>query len=96
MPDLIVLEDSDENKVLLDPKFRERLTMISNIKEKHGIDLLNYDSFEDYMTAYLSSMDTKVLECMKHCLDSSGISDEVLDAVLEARLTNTTMLAASI
>lgn len=96
MPDLIVLEDSNENKVLLDPEFRERLTMISNIKEKHGIDLLNYDSFEDYMTAYLSSMDTKVLECIKHCLDSSGISDEVLDDVLEARLTNTTMLAASV
>lgn len=94
MPSLIVLEDSDENKVLLDPEFRERLTMISNIKEKHGIDLLNYDSFEDYMMAYLSSVDTKVLECMKHCLDSSGISDEVLDDVLEARLTNTTMLAA--
>lgn len=96
MPDLIVLEDSNENKALLDPKFRERLTMISNIKEKHGIDLLNYGSFEDYMTAYLSSMDTKVLECMKHCLDSAGISDGALEDVLEARFTNTTMLAVSI
>ena len=96
MPDLIVLEDSNENKALLDPKFREVLTMISKIKEKHGIELLNYGSFEDYMTAYLSSLDTKVLECMKHCLDSGGISDEILDAVLEARLTNTTMLAVSI
>lgn len=96
MPELIVLEGSDENKVLLDPELRERLTMISNIKEKHGIDFLNYDSFEDYMTAYLSSLDTKVLECMKHCLDLSGISDEVLYAVLEVRLMNTTMLAVSI
>ncbi|MET3659624.1 hypothetical protein [Sporosarcina psychrophila] len=92
MPNLIL----DENKALLEPEFHGAITMISNIKEKHGIDLLNYDSFEDYMTAYLSSLDTKVLECMKHCLDSGGISDEVLDAVLEARLTNTTMLAVSI
>ena len=96
MPGLIVLEDSDENKALLDPHFRESLTMIMDIKQNHGINLFDYDSFDDFATALLSSLDTNTLKRIKRTLDSSGTPDEVLDAVLEARLTNTTMLAVNI
>ena len=96
MPDLIVLEDSDENKALLDPHFRESLTMIMDIKQNHGINFFDYDSFDDFATAFLSSMHTNKLQVIKRILDSSGTPDEALEAVLEARLTNTTMLAVNI
>ena len=96
MPNLTFLADTVENRALLNPVFREALTMIVNIKKKYGIDYLDYDSLEEFENAYLSSVNTKTLRCMKHCLDSSGISDEVLDAVLEARLAETTTLATSI
>lgn len=96
MPSLMELGDSDESKALLDPHFREALTIISDINERRGINFFDYDSIGDFTMAFLSSMNTNQLKIIKRILDSSGTPDEVADAVLEARLTNTTTLAVNV
>ena len=95
MPSLIVLGDSAKNRALLDPNFRELLTAAVSIKKNRGIDLLDYDSIDDFTMAFLSSMNTNQLKLIKRILDSSGTPDEVVDAVLEARLTDTTISAVN-
>lgn len=91
MPNLTVLADTEANRALLNPTFREMLTVISGIKEKHGIDYFNYDSVEAFENAWLASLETKVLVCIKHILGSDGAPTEALDAVLEARMTDATI-----
>ena len=95
MSDFIAHEDSDGNKALLDPDFRELLTMIMDIKKNHSINYFDYNSFDDFAMSFLSSLDTNALKRIKRVLDSSGTPDKVLDAVLEARLTDTTKLAVN-
>lgn len=90
MSGVTILDDSVENKALLDPDFRGGLSIISEIKEKHDVDYFDYDSFEDYMNAFLSSLDTKVLERGRRRLAANGETDDVadielVDAVLQSR-----------
>lgn len=84
MPNLTDLADTEENRALLNPNFRKAISIFSDMKEKHGIDVCDYDSFEVYMLAFFSSLDTVSLEHAECNFDFDGAIGEALDTVLNS------------
>lgn len=80
---LTVLEDAEENEVLLNPNFRKGLSIFVKIKEEHGIDVCDYDSFEDFMKAFFSSLSSETLERAKE-FEFDGSIGKSLDAALKS------------
>lgn len=80
---LTALEDSKENEVLLNPHFRKGLSILVRIKEERGIDVCDYDSFEDFMRAFFSSLSPETLERASK-FEFDGSIGTALDAVLKS------------
>lgn len=80
---LTVLEDTKENEVLLNPNFRKGLSILVWIKEEHGIDVCDYDSFEDFMKAFFTSLNPEALERAKG-FEFDGSIGEARDAALKS------------
>lgn len=75
-----------EDSALSNPAFREILSfnpMFEEIKEESGIDLLDYDSLNDFFYAYYSTLETKVL--VDYLSTSDGEENETIKAVLASR-----------
>ncbi|MEK5039007.1 hypothetical protein [Sporosarcina sp. FSL K6-3457] len=85
MPNQVALADTEENRGLLNPVHDDLLAITLHAKAR-GVNYSDYDSLKAFTHAYLSSLDTRALIFIKHALDATETPDEVLDAVLEARM----------